>query len=103
MKNWKLMERGINGDNYFIMTAALNDEEFTSSLQDGDRLFAVDSQKTYVWFNGTTYEDTDSSEEPAAASSSSSDSGSNHENEPATDDPNPMPGDETHPVNPSGN
>jgi hypothetical protein len=43
MKNWKLMERGINGDNYFIMMAALNDEEFTSSLQDGDRLFAVDS------------------------------------------------------------
>lgn len=102
-KNWKLMERGVNGDNYYIMAAASNDEEFTSRLQDGDRLYVVDQGKTLVWFDGDTFEDTDGSEEPAAASSSSSDSGSDHENEPATDDPSPLPGDETHPENPSVN
>lgn len=104
-RNWKLMERGANGDNYYIMAAALEDDEFTDHLEDGDRLYVVDEGKTLVWFNGLTFEDTDDSEEPAAAaaSSSGSDSGSNHGNEPATDEPDPMPGDETHPVNPSGN
>lgn len=103
MKDWKLMERGVNGDNYYIMAAASNDEEFTSRLQDGDRLYVVDEGKTLVWFNGETYEDTDGSEEPAAASSSSSNSGSNHENDPVGDEVDPLPGDETQPENPSVN
>lgn len=59
MKDWKLMERGVNGDNYYVMAVAFDDEEFVSRLQDGDRLYVVDQGKTLVWFNGTTYEDTD--------------------------------------------
>ena len=88
-KNWKLMERGINGDNYFIMAAAFDDEEFTNSLQDGDRLFAVDEQKTYVWFNGSTFEDADDSAVSAAAASSSA--------IPALESPL-NDGDDTHPI-----
>lgn len=98
MKDWKLMERGMNSDNYYIMAAALDDEEFTSRLEDGDRLYVVDEGKTLVWFNGETYEDTDGSEEPAASSSSS-----NHGNESTGSDPEPLPGDETQPENPSIN
>ena len=95
------MERGANGDNYYMMAAALEDDEFTDRLEEGDRLYVVDEGKTLVWFNGSTYEDKDDSEEPAAAAASSS--GSDHENEPTTDDPSPLPGDETHPENPSVN
>lgn len=98
MKDWKLMERGVNGDNYYIMAAALDDEEFTSRLEDGDRLYVVDQGKTLVWFDGDTFEDTDSSEASAASSSSSS---SNHTNEPAGDEIDPLPGDETQPENPA--
>lgn len=93
MKDWKLMERGVNGDNYYIMAAALDDEEFTSRLQDGDRLYVVDEGKTRVWFNGATFEDTDNSEEPAASNSDPV-----LEPESVGEDPNPAPGDETHPT-----
>lgn len=98
MKDWKLMERGVNGDNYYIMAAALDDEEFTNRLEDGDRLYVVDQGKTLVWFDGDTFEDTDGSEESAASSSSS-----NHDAELTGDNTDPLPGDETHPENPSTN
>jgi len=98
MKDWKLMERGVNGDNYYIMAAALDDEEFTSRLEDGDRLYVVDQGKTLVWFDGNTFEDTDGSEESAASSSSPV-----LKPDQDVEQQNPSPSDETHPVNPSGN
>ena len=103
MKDWKLMERGVNGDNYYIMAAASNDEEFTSRLQDGDRLYVVDQGKTLVWFDGDTFEDTDGSEESAASSSSSNHELADPEPVQEEEQQNPSPSDETHPVNPSGN